>query len=233
MATEHLERVDTIACDIFGTVLDLAGGLGPGIERFLECKGTPVEPVAFWADWRARQRIEQFLDTLLMLGHGGYLDTVQKALHYTLRKHGLNFTDFEANELMAGYQRLTPFEDVIPGFQRLAGRYRLAALSNGDTWLLDALLERLPVEFAAVISVDEVRRFKPHPAVYRRAAQQLEREPGQILMAAAHSFDILGARACGFRGAYVNRYGLPFESSPIRPDLEARDFLDLAEKLGV
>lgn len=51
------------------------------------------------------------------------------------------------------------------------------------------------------------------------------------MMVAAHSFDILGARACGFRGAYVNRYGLPFEETPLRPDIEVSDFVELATLL--
>ena len=56
-------------------------------------------------------------------------------------------------------------------------------------------------------------------------------EPHQLLMVAAHSFDIMGARACGYRGAYVNRYQLPYEESPYRPDLEVRDFVELADVL--
>ncbi len=50
-------------------------------------------------------------------------------------------------------------------------------------------------------------------------------------MVAAHSFDILGARACGYRGAYVNRYGLPYESSTLQPDLTVTDFNQLADRL--
>ena len=57
-------------------------------------------------------------------------------------------------------------------------------------------------------------------------------DPGQIMMVAAHSFDILGARACGFRGAFVNRYQLPYEDSPLQPDLIVDDFLELCDRLG-
>jgi 2-haloacid dehalogenase len=51
-------------------------------------------------------------------------------------------------------------------------------------------------------------------------------------MVASHSFDILGARACGFRGAYVNRYQLPYEDSALRPDLTVNDFLELSKRLA-
>ena len=53
------------------------------------------------------------------------------------------------------------------------------------------------------------------------------------MMVASHSFDILGARYSGFRGAYVNRYGLPYEESEFRPDITVNDFDQLCAKLGV
>ena len=59
----------------------------------------------------------------------------------------------------------------------------------------------------------------------------LESEPHEIMMVAAHSFDVMGARACGFRGAFVNRYGLPFEETLFRPDITVDDFNELAAEL--
>ena len=50
-------------------------------------------------------------------------------------------------------------------------------------------------------------------------------------MVAAHSFDIMGARASGYRGAFVNRYGLPFEETPYQPDFTVDNFIQLASQL--
>ena len=74
-------------------------------------------------------------------------------------------------------------------------------------------------------------RFKPHPSVYRYAAKTLNREPDQIMMVASHAFDVMGARACGFRGAYIQRYELPYEESSLRPDLTVSNFIELADEL--
>ena len=82
-----------------------------------------------------------------------------------------------------------------------------------------------------MVSVDEAGVFKPHPAVYRTAARVLGAEPQEIMMVAAHSFDIMGARASGYRGAYVNRYSLPFDVTRYLPDREANDFQELASRL--
>ena len=231
MASGPLERVTTLTFDIFGTVLDLTGSLVPAIEPFLAGRAD-VEPAAFWDRWRARQRVEQYQDSLLMLGHSGYLETCRRALVYCLEESRVDFTEADVDGLMKSWQGLSPFEDVIEGLRRLGGRYRLVALSNGDRWLLDHLItNRIGVAFDNTISVDEAGAFKPHPSVYRTAARLLNAEPSELMMVAAHSFDVMGARACGYRGAYVDRYNLPFEDTPYRPDLVVRDFTELASRL--
>jgi 2-haloacid dehalogenase len=83
-----------------------------------------------------------------------------------------------------------------------------------------------------VISVQDVGVFKPNPQVYRYAARVLKAEPSELLMVSSNSFDVVGARASGYRGAYINRYDLPYEETPYRPDVEAGDFLALAARLG-
>ncbi len=54
-------------------------------------------------------------------------------------------------------------------------------------------------------------------------------EPHQCAMVSSHPFDVTGARACGFRGAYVNRYGYPHSTEPYQPDYAVSDFTELAE----
>ncbi|MFQ5732593.1 MAG: haloacid dehalogenase type II [Planctomycetaceae bacterium] len=227
-----IENIRALTFDLFGTVLDLAGSLTPLIERFLRDAESDASPRGFWADWRTRQRIEQYQDTILQLGHGGYLETARKALVYTLNLNGLPSKPEDVDRLMEAWRQLSPFPELEPALRRLAGRYRLVALSNGNRHFLDFLVaERIDAEFDAIISVDAVGAFKPHPAVYRRAAQILDLEPGECLMVSANSFDVLGARACGFRAAFVNRLELPYEDSPYQPDVTVTDFAQLAEAL--
>jgi 2-haloacid dehalogenase len=227
-----ISRVNTLTFDIFGTVLDLTGSLLPPVTQFLSQHNTSIGGNAFWSEWRSRQRIEQYQDNLLMLGHSGYLETCRRAFIYCLRCHGVEFSSQEVNEFMKVYQDLQPYEDAVAGLKRLAGRYKLVALSNGEQWFLEHLVKNnIKVDFDAIISVQQAGFFKPHPAVYRKAAQTLAQEPGEIMMVAAHSFDIRGARACGYREAYVNRYRLPAEESLYQPDLEVSDFVELADYL--
>ena len=229
--TAGTAAVDTLAFDIFGTVLDLGGSLAQPLESVLAARSSPVAPPRFWAEWRARQRVEQYQDTLLMRGHSGYLETCRRALVYTAERLSVELTEADVTSLVAVWRELRPFEDSVRGIEKLRGAYRTVALSNGEPWLLHHLVERLGALFDDVISVEQAGVFKPHPAVYRAAATELGAEPQQIMMVAAHSFDIMGARASGYRGAYVNRYRLPYEVSPHRPDLWVSDLDELAEKL--
>ncbi len=232
MANYSLERVKFLTFDIFGTVMDLTGSLSGPAGDFLAANGSAITGETFYADWRERQRIEQYQDNLLMLGHSGYLETCRRAFVYCLKKHNVDYTDEGVREFMQVYMDLQPYDDAIEGLRSLGSRYRLVALSNGEQWYLEKLLgSNVPVEFDAIISVDQVGAFKPAPGIYRKAVQRLGCEPGEILMVAAHAFDILGAQACGFKAAYVNRYNLPTEDSEYQPDIIVNDFVELAERL--
>ena len=232
MADDSLARVTHLTFDIFGTVLDLTGSLAPPAGEFLAAHGSEMTGEAFYAEWRARQRIEQYQDNLLMLGHSGYLETCRRAFVYCLKHHYVRYTDDAVGEFMQVYKHLQPYDDALAGLRALGESYRLVALSNGEQSYLEQLLgNNVPIAFDAIISVDQVGAFKPSPGIYRKAIQRLRCEPGEIMMVAAHSFDILGAQACGFRAAYVNRYRLPTEDSEYQPDIIVDDFVELAERL--
>ena len=232
MSGGPLSRVKYLTFDIFGTVMDLSGSLAGPADDFLAAHGSEMTGQSFYAEWRERQRIEQYQDNLLMLGHSGYLETCRRAFVYCLKKHNVDYTTGKVQEFMGIYKYLQPYADAIEGLRSLAGRYKLVALSNGEQWYLEELLgNNVPITFDAIISVDQVGAFKPSPGIYRKAIQRLGCEPGEVMMVAAHAFDILGAQACGFKAAYVNRYKLPTEDSDYQPDIIVDDFVELAAKL--
>ncbi len=228
----RIPHVQALTFDVFGTILDLDGSLTPPVRRLLAERGAGVPAERFWEQWRARQRLEQFQDTLLMLGHSGYLETARRALVYTLRLNNIQASPEEVETFMKVWRELSPFPDVMPALERLRGDYRLVVLSNGEPEFLDHLVRhRVRWEFDAVISVSPIGAFKPHPAVYRHAAGILRLEVGECLMVSSNSFDVVGARSCGMRGAYVNRYRLPYEETPFQADITVADFAALAEAL--
>tara|TARA_B100000003_G_scaffold72062_1_gene64666 strand:+ start:343 stop:1065 length:723 start_codon:yes stop_codon:yes gene_type:complete len=240
MTKSPIENVKTLTFDIFGTVLDLAGSLIPPLDNLLkDCGNTEnLKGSDVWAQWRLRQRIEQYQDNLYMLGHSGYLAVKRRALIYSLKNLKVEFTYKQIDKFMEAYQHLSPFPDAIEGLKRLNEKYDLVMLSNGEQSYLEHLAKnQIKFDFHSILSAETVGQFKPHPAVYRFAAKKLNLEPRQIMMVAAHSFDTLGARISGYRGAYVNRYDLPYDESEFyelyMPDYTTKNFPELCDLLGV
>jgi len=229
---EALRSIKALTFDLFGTILDLGGSLTPFIAEFLKAKISEVSAEKFWEQWRARQRIEQYQDNIMMLGHCGYLEAARRAFVYTLALNRIQAFPDEVKNFMTAWRELSPFPEVIIALERLKTRYRLVVLSNGEAAYLDHLVKnQVHWDFDQVISVETVGAFKPHPGVYRRAANILQLEVNECLMVSAHPFDLVGARACGFRAAYVNRYALPYDDTPFQPDVIISDFEQLAEIL--
>ncbi len=234
MIDNSTAQVNTLVFDIFGTVLDLGGSLSGPAGRFLAEHGSSVTADEFWADWRGRQRIEQYQDNLFMLGHSGYLETCRRSFVYCLRLHGVTFELGDVDRFMAVYDDLRPFDDAVQGLQQLVDskRFSLVVLSNGEQSYLERMAgNNVGIPFDHVISVEKAGVFKPHPAVYRTATRILGKAPGEIMMVSSHSFDVTGARASGFRAGYVNRYNLPNEESVYLPDFEVPDFHRLVDRL--
>ena len=131
--------VQALTFDLFGTVLDLGGSLTPAIASYLRDKGSSVPPEHLWNQWRARQRLEQYQDNILLLGHSGYLETVRRALIYVLALEGI---DAARGGCPPGSWKpgsiSTPSPMCGPPSKSCRRRYRLIALSNGGADFLNS-----------------------------------------------------------------------------------------------
>jgi 2-haloacid dehalogenase len=84
-------------------------------------------------------------------------------------------------------------------------------LSNGNIGLLTAMAKRAGLPWDCVLSAEVFRAYKPDPATYLGVAKVFDLAPAQVMLVAAHHDDLVGARACGLRTAYVAR---PLENGP-------------------
>jgi 2-haloacid dehalogenase len=148
------------------------------------------------------------------------------------------FSDDEREELALAWQRLTPWPDVVPGLTRMKRAFTIATLSNADVRAVVNLSKRAGLPWDAIFAAEMAGVFKPNPAIYRMAATYLGLEPLEIMMVASHKYDIGAAGQLGFQTAFVAR---PLElgvggavdvSYDDRFDINAADFLDLANQLG-
>lgn len=226
--------IKALTFDLFGTILDLEKSTYPSIKNILDNNKSSVTPQEFWAFLRHRQRIEQYQDNILDLGHSGYLITVKNAFKYTSRKFNMEPSLSELELWDDNWQNLIPFDDISENLKLLKKFFSLIALSNGNKSFLDHLAKnRIQFDFDNIISVEDVGAFKPFSGVYRKASLISGYNLSEILMVSANSFDVMGAKSCGMIGAYIDRYNLPYEEchKMLKPDVTVRDFNQLFEKL--
>jgi 2-haloacid dehalogenase len=217
--------------DLYGTVVDMQGGLTEAIAPYLKAKGWNGRPDALVTWWRRTHFENSMIDALLHREHTPYREIGRRALAYTLERAGIAHTQDEVKRLVAGIETLRPFPDVVAALTRLKKRYQLAILSNGDADMLENARPYLGIEFDRIISVAEAGSFKPHVATYRKAAELLGLAPDAILFVANHAFDCVGAKAYGMRTCFVDRRKRPFGQWPYQPDLIVADFSELAAQL--
>ena len=163
----------------------------------------------------------------------------REALDPVLDECGIaGLSDAEREELTLAWQRLRPWPDVLPGLIRLKGAFTLATLSNADVSAVVNISKRAGLPWDAIFAAEMAGVFKPEPAIYRMAATYLGLEPAEIMMVASHKYDIRAAGELGFRTAFVARpleFGVDGDADVAYSaefDVNASDFLDLAEQLG-
>lgn len=236
--TDILKReVKVLTFDLYGTVVDMQGGLTEAVTPFLKDKGWDGEPHQFVTWWRRTHFEDSMIDALCDQGHTPYRQIGHRAVSHVMDRAGIAYTRDEVEWLVAQIETLKPFPDVIEALTRLRGRYRLAILSNGDRDMLENAQPHIGFRFDEVISVQEAGAFKPDRRAYEEAEEILNEEHpdverSSIMHVANHAFDCIGARAYGFRAAFIDRRKRPYGQSPHQPDLIVADFKSLADALG-
>ena len=199
-------------------------------------------PGVDWSDVVRRWRASYFDALEAALGRqSGWVSVhsvYRRALDTVLNDCGVDFSDAERDELTGAWRRLRPWPDVVPGLTRLKRQYTLATLSNADVSSVIDISKRAGLPWDAVFAAEMAGVFKPEPAIYRMAAGYLGLEPAEIMMVASHKYDIRAAGRLGFRTAFVARpmeFGVGGDADVAYSDefdVNAADFLDLAEQLG-
>ena len=157
------------------------------------------------------------------------------ALEVAFGEAGLRLTGDVRRAALRAVETLALYDDVAPALERLeASGYVLAVLSNGSPSMLEALLRSggLRDRFQHMISVDEVRVFKPAPSVYHHAAARLGRPIGELWLVSGNPFDAAGAKSAGMRVVRVERepsFHYPFAAPP---DLVVSTLLELPDAIG-
>ena len=231
--------IRALTFDTYGTVVDWRTSVLGELRALAERKTLTLDCVQFLDDWRAAYR--PGMDKVNS-GETAWttVDAIyRRRLEDLLATYGITvLTADEIDTLARVWWRLRPWPDAIPGIHRLKRRYLVTPLSNASFIGMVELARFAGLPWDCIITAENARCYKPRPEVYRTAISLLGLGPEDVMMVAAHNYDLVAARAEGMATAFVPR---PLEfGSGQRTDLKAEsgwdiiaeNFEDLAARLN-
>ncbi len=208
--------------DAYGTLFDVAAAAA----ACRDVLGERAAPLA--ALWRDKQLQYSWLRGLA----GQYVDfwqVTEDSLDFALETMDIPGAEVRTR-LLGLYRRLEAFPEVPEVLRALRGAgFATAILSNGSPAMLASAVagNGLGDLLDAVISVDEVGVFKPHPSVYQHALDRLGVPASAVSFQSSNAWDAHAASAFGMKVVWCNRYGQRRERLPGSPDREIRSLVDL------
>ena len=234
-----MTSVKALVFDTFGTVVDWRSSVAKEVEDLARRKGFSVDGAKFADAWRG--------------GYGPSMNRVRTGELPWIKLDGLHrmildkiLVDFgitglsesETDALNRAWHRLQPWPDAVSGLTRLKKKFTIAPLSNGNISLMTDMAKHSGLPWDCILGAELVRHYKPDREVYLSAADFLDLKPAEVMMVAAHLGDLRAARALGLKTAFVPRPleygpgGKPDLNADGLVDLSARDFNDLAARMG-
>lgn len=205
-----------------------------------DLNGTLTDPAAIGGPWGVRDlgaavlaaAVQSAMVDTILGGSRPFAEHIEAALRDAVAARGLD--PRRIDEALEAARALPAYPDVRPALHAMAGAgQRLAVLTNSGADAGRRTLEAngLADRFERILGVDAVGSFKPHPAVYRYALEELGCEAREVTFVSAHAWDLAGAADAGMRTAFVMRDEARPSIYP-RPDVEAADLVALAEALA-
>jgi 2-haloacid dehalogenase len=224
MMTPRLYGIEACVFDAYGTLFDVNSAACAAQDSL----GEKWQPLAEL--WRAKQ-----LQYTWLRGLGGrhadFWQVTGEALDFALSTLQLEDPALRAR-LMNLYLVLSAYPEVPDTLKRLkAAGMKLAILSNGAPAMLAAAAANAGIAdlVDAVLSVEEVKVYKPHAAVYRLACERLNVVAARICFLSSNGWDAYSAKAFGLRVLWCNRFGQVPERIPETPDAQIATLAELPD----
>ena len=208
--------------DAYGTLYDVHSVVRR-CDEFWPGRGAALSQL-----WRTKQ-LEYTWQRSLMRRYLPFSQITREALAYACESLKLALDLAQTEALMQEYLRLAPYPDVAGALAKL--KAKKAILTNGSPDMIEPLVEHSGLRFDAVLSVDEVKQFKPVPEVYQLAVERLAVSKENIGFVSSNCWDALGAKSFGFTVYWINRAGAPVDRLGLRPDALLGSLGDLPEIL--
>jgi 2-haloacid dehalogenase len=222
--TLKLHDIEACVFDAYGTLFDVNSAARSAQDSL----GEKWQPLADL--WRVKQLQYTWLRSLAGY-HADFWQVTGDALDYAMSALHIDDSALRAR-LMNLYLVLTAYPEVPLVLRQLkAAGMKLAILSNGTLAMLTAAVTNAGIAdyFEDVLSVEEVKVYKPHPSVYRLACDRLNVLAGHVCFVSSNGWDAHSAKAFGFRVLWCNRLAQEPERIPETPDAQITTLEELPD----
>ena len=213
-----------VAFDVYGTLVD-TNGMFIALERLVK-----LQTELFMNTWRGKQ-LEYSFRRGLMQNYVDFETCTRQALDYTCDHLKIDLSHEEQKNLMQEWDVLPAFPDVKEGLASLKeSNCRMYAFSNGKAENVKRVLRNAGLEhyFDGVVSVDDVKSYKPAPEVYYHFLRKTESVASKSWLISSNPFDVIGAVSCGMRSVWLKRTPKAiFDPWELKPTAIAESFIDL------
>ena len=216
-----MNSLKCLVFDAYGTVFDVHS-IVTALDRRFPGQGSEVSKA-----WRTRQLEYTWLRSL-MDRYENFWKVTESALVATCNAMKLPLEGSTRAQLMEAYLSLKPFPEVKQTLSALS-EIPKAILSNGNPKMLEDVVKNAGLEgaFSHLISVDEVKTYKPDARAYQLAVKKMGVSADSIGFVSSNFFDVAGAKVFGFRSHWVNRSGAPGDELGVTPDAIFKSLSDL------
>ena len=216
-----MKNIKAIIFDAYGTLFDVNSAAK-------KCKNKIGDKWELFSNyWRSTQLEYTWIRSLM----GRYQDfwkVTEESLNKSMKVFQIDAT--MKDELLNLYKVLSTFPEVKRTLKKLKEKnYKLAILSNGTPSLLNELVSSNNLEsiFDNVLSVEDVKIYKPHPNVYKIPIKKYQIEKNQVLYLSSNTWDVSAAGNFGFNAVWVNRNKNIFDNLDYKPITEINNLSDL------
>lgn len=218
--------IGTLTFDCYDTLVAYSAGKADCLTAMARAQGRPEVAEALVSAQAEGERA---------LHRGPFLplkEVLRRSLRTAMIENGLDYDEAAGQALENAVRQARPFDDVCPALEALAGRYRLAIISNSEPDIIAQNIAAIGVPFDAAITALESRAYKPDPAMFRFAFERLAVTPADLIhIAQGFYHDIEPGHALGLKRIWINRRGRPGDDA-FQPYEELPDMTDLAETVA-
>ena len=218
----------TLGFDVYGTLIDTYGMIDL-LQRYIG----EEKSRSFAMLWRDKQ-LEYSFRRSMMNCYEPFYTCTSNALDYCIESFDVSITREQHSSLIKRYQNLPVYKDVVNCLSSISERsdIHIYAFTNGTLEDVERLLEAVAINqyFEDIVSVDEIKKYKPDPAVYQHFLDRTGSSAADSWLISGNAFDVIGASTFGMNSVWIKRIeqqymdpwgGRPTHTIPSLSELEA------------